>query len=188
MPLHAPNFRACDKHQQLRFEPKSGLISRHSCALIAHSQLIIERLATSVGTDTVFEAGTFPNGEREKRGYVNSEYNSQNKGRIKKSILSTIAVAALLVGCSDSRNSMSAKDATAASQFGDLPPTVQSAVKREVPNGIVDRVSTETKEGRLVYKIKFQERGLNPSIWVTADGSILKSDINATKRSARPGT
>ncbi len=74
---------------------------------------------------------------------------------MKRSILSTIAVAALLVGCSDHRNSMSAKDATAANQFGDLPPTVQSAVKREVPNGIVDRVSTETKDGRLVYKIKF---------------------------------
>jgi len=100
---------------------------------------------------------------------------------MKKAILSTIAVAALLVGCSDSRNSMSAKDATAANQFGDLPPAVQSAVKREVPNGIVDRVSTETKNGRLVYKIKFQDEGLNPSIWVAADGNILKSDINRDK-------
>ncbi|HMC29110.1 MAG TPA: PepSY-like domain-containing protein [Verrucomicrobiae bacterium] len=100
---------------------------------------------------------------------------------MKKAILSTIAVTALLVGCSDSRKSISAKDATAANQFGDLPPAVQTTVKREVPNGIVDRVSTETKNGRLVYKIKFQDQGLNPSIWVTADGNILKSDINRDK-------
>ena len=100
---------------------------------------------------------------------------------MKKAILSTIVITALVVGCSDSRNSMTAKDATAANQFGDLPPAVQTTVKREVPNGIVDRVSTETKNGRLVYKIKFQDEGLNPSIWVTADGNILKSDINRDK-------
>ena len=107
---------------------------------------------------------------------------------MKRAILSIIAITALLVGCSDNRNSMSAKDATAANQFGDLPPAVQSAVKREVPNGIVDRVSTETKDGRLVYKIKFQDEGLNPSIWVTADGNILKSDINRDKAVGATGS
>ena len=92
---------------------------------------------------------------------------------MKKAILSSIAITALLLGCSDNRTSMTAKDATAANQFGDLPAAVQSAVKREVPNGIVDRVSTETKNGRLVYKIKAL-RGL-AQLWRE------KSDINRDK-------
>ena len=107
---------------------------------------------------------------------------------MKREALTIIAIAALVVGCSEnSRNSIAAKDATAANQFGDLPVEVQKTVKREVPNGIVDKASTETKDGRLVYKIKFQDEGLNPAIWVTADGNIIKSDINRDKAAGATG-
>jgi uncharacterized membrane protein YkoI len=103
---------------------------------------------------------------------------------MKKEILASLTVATLLVGCSDNqygRNETAAKNANVASQFNDLPAPVKAAVKREVPNGIVDKVSTETKDGRLVYKVKFQDDGINPAIWVTADGNVLKSDISRDK-------
>src|SRR3954468_1978803 len=98
---------------------------------------------------------------------------------MKKQIITTIAMATLLVGCSDNKyGSTNARDAKVAQQFADLPTAAQAAVKREVPNGIVDKVSAETRDNRIVYKVKFQDEGLNPAIWVTADGNILKSDIN----------
>ena len=54
---------------------------------------------------------------------------------------------------------------------------MQKTVKQEVPNGIVDKISTETKDGQLVYKVKFQDEGLNPAIFVASDGTLIKSDL-----------
>jgi len=103
---------------------------------------------------------------------------------MKKEILITMAAAALFAGCSDNKlgsSNTTAADAKVATQFNDLPPAVRSTVNREVPNGVIDKISTETRDGRMVYKVKFQDEGLNPSIWVTADGNILKSGINRDK-------
>jgi len=103
---------------------------------------------------------------------------------MKNKVLIALAAAALVTGCSD--NKLGSTDTTAsnpkvASEFNDLPPAVRATVNREVPNGVVDKVSSETKDGRLVYKVKFRDEGINPAIWVTADGNILKSDINRDK-------
>ena len=76
---------------------------------------------------------------------------------------------------------MKADNMKVASQFNDLPPAVQKAVKEQAPNGLVDKITTETKDGQLVYKIKFKDEGLNPALWVTADGNVLKSDISREK-------
>lgn len=101
---------------------------------------------------------------------------------MKTQIIITMAMAALLAGCSDNKyGSTTARDAKVAQQFADLPAAAQAAVKREVPNGVVDKVSAETRDNRMVYKVKFQDEGVNPAIWVTADGNILKSDINKDK-------
>jgi uncharacterized membrane protein YkoI len=102
----------------------------------------------------------------------------------KTELLGAIAVAALLAGCSENqfgRSSPKADDMKVASQFNELPPAVQKAVKEQAPNGVVDKISTETKDGHLTYKIKFQDEGMNPSLWVTADGNVLKSDISRDK-------
>ncbi len=103
---------------------------------------------------------------------------------MKKEVLITMAAAALFAGCSDNKlgsSNTTAKDPKVASEFNDLPPAVRTAVNREVPNGVIDKVSSETKDGRIVYKVKFKDEGLNPAIWVTADGNILKSDISRDK-------
>jgi uncharacterized membrane protein YkoI len=111
------------------------------------------------------------------------------KNHVKKyrttELFGVIAVAALLAGCSDNQFGRSsgpkADDVKVASQFNELPPAVQKTVKEQAPNGVIDKISTETKDGRLTYKIKFQDEGLNPALWVTADGNVLKSDISRDK-------
>src|SRR5258705_9750690 len=89
-----------------------------------------------------------------------------------REILAAMAIAALLAGCSDNRlggdTSMKADNMKVASQFNELPAPVQKAVKEQAPNGLVDKITTETKDGQLVYKIKFKDEGLNPALWVTA--------------------
>src|SRR5215510_14631958 len=103
----------------------------------------------------------------------------------KQGLFAGIAVAALLAGCSDGRfsrdTSMKADNMKVASQFNELPPAVQKAVKEQAPNGVIDKISTETKDGQLVYKIKFQDEGLNPALWVPPDGNVLKTDISRDK-------
>lgn len=104
---------------------------------------------------------------------------------MKKELFISIAVAAFLAGCSDNplgRSSGPKADSMkVANQFNELPSAVRKAVKEQVPNGVVDKITTETKDGQLVYKIKFQDEGLNPAIYVTADGNVLKSDISRDK-------
>src|SRR4051812_392859 len=117
---------------------------------------------------------------------VNQPYPSANRNeerRMKKQIIAMMAMAALFVGCSDNngRSGPAAKNANVAADFNNLPSAVKAAVNREVPNGIVDKISTETRDGRMVYKIKFQDPGINPAIWVTGEGNIIKSDINRDK-------
>ena len=104
---------------------------------------------------------------------------------MKTQVLTAIAVSLLLAGCSDNQwgrsSSTRAKDMKVASQFSDLPPAVQKTVKEQVPNGVVDKISMQTKDGQLVYKIKFQDEGLNPALYVAADGNVIKSDISREK-------
>src|SRR3954469_2630692 len=103
---------------------------------------------------------------------------------MKKELLVTMAAAALLAGCSDNKlgsSNTTAADPKVASEFNDLPPAVRATVNREVPNGVIDKVSSDTKDGRVVYKIKFRDEGINPSILVAADGTLLKSDISRDK-------
>src|SRR5678815_4589619 len=108
-----------------------------------------------------------------------------HRGHIRKELFAAIAIGAFVVGCSDNRfgsdSSPKADSLKVASQFNELPSAVQKAVKEQVPNGVVDKISTETKDGMLVYKIKFQDEGVNPSLYVTADGNVLKSDISRDK-------
>jgi len=117
---------------------------------------------------------------------VNQPYlpaNRNEERRMKKQIIAMMAMAALFVGCSDNngRSGTAAKNASVAADFNNLPSAVKATVNREVPNGIVDKISTETRDGRMVYKIKFQDQGLNPAIWVSSEGNIIKSDINRDK-------
>src|SRR5436190_17672674 len=111
---------------------------------------------------------------------------------MKTQILSAIAISALLVGCSDNQLSRSsstrANNMKVASQFNELPSAVQKTVKDQVPNGVIDKISTQTRDGRLVYKIKFQDEGLNPAIYVASDGTLLKSDISRDKAYGATGT
>jgi uncharacterized membrane protein YkoI len=103
---------------------------------------------------------------------------------MKKELLLTMTAAALLAGCSDNKlgsTNTTAADPKVASEFNDLPPAVRATVNREVPNGVIDKISSDTKDGRVVYKIKFRDEGINPSILVAADGTILKSDISRDK-------
>src|SRR5258705_10196809 len=101
---------------------------------------------------------------------VNQPYlpaNRNEERRMKKQMIAMMAVAALFVGCSDNNGrGTAAKNPNVAADFNNLPSAVKATVNREVPNGIVDKISTETRDGRMVYKIKFQDQGLNPAIWV----------------------
>lgn len=52
----------------------------------------------------------------------------------------------------------------------------------------MDKISTETRDGQLVYKIKFQDEGINPAIFVGSDGTLIKSDISREKAYGATGS
>src|SRR5256885_3525077 len=89
---------------------------------------------------------------------------------MKIQIVSLVAAAGLLAGCSRSVESASQK-------FNELPPAVQKTVRAQAPNAEIADISHKTQDGMEVYQVEFAEPGKNPKLMVAADGRLLNSDL-----------
>jgi uncharacterized membrane protein YkoI len=79
-----------------------------------------------------------------------------------------VVAAGLLTGCDRSVEQ-------ASQDFNSLPPAVQKAVRSQAPDAEIAHVSTTTENGVPVYEVEFREPGVNPTLLVSADGTVLNS-------------
>ena len=59
-------------------------------------------------------------------------------------------------------------------QFTDLPAAVQSTIKQRAPSAKIDDIDKETRTGRTVYEVTFEEPGKNPKLHIAEDGTIVQ--------------
>jgi hypothetical protein len=109
--------------------------------------------------------------------------------------LLAVSLAVLLAGCATQDQKQMAAQNTSyhkplsspGAEFGDLPPLVQRTVLAEAgTEGVVNTIR-DTKSGRVVYKIYFQNPATFPPLYVAPDGSVLNPDLTVAVN-ARPGT
>ena len=60
------------------------------------------------------------------------------------------------------------------SEMAGLPAPVQATIQQRAPNAIITDIDKETRTGRTVYEITFEEPGKNPKLHVAEDGTIVK--------------
>jgi hypothetical protein len=54
-----------------------------------------------------------------------------------------------------------------------VPPAVRATIEREALGGRIDDIERETKDGRVVYEVEFEQGGRDYEIHVAGDGSLL---------------
>lgn len=91
---------------------------------------------------------------------------------MKTYLLPLVVAAGLLAGCNKTVEQ-------ASEDFNSLPPEVQKAVRSQAPNAEIARVDHKTENGIHVYEVEFRDAGANPTLMVSADGSILNSPGSA---------
>jgi len=89
---------------------------------------------------------------------------------MKKQVVTLLAAAGLLAGCSQSVE-------TASQKFNELPPAVQKTARAQAPNGEIVAVSQHNENGMQTYEIKFHGDQSNPKILVASDGKLLSSEM-----------
>jgi uncharacterized membrane protein YkoI len=89
---------------------------------------------------------------------------------MKKQVVTVLAAASLLAGCSQSVQNASQK-------FNELPPAVQKTARAQAPNGEIVDVSQHTQNGLQTYEIQFRGEQSNPRIEVASDGRLLSSEM-----------
>lgn len=57
--------------------------------------------------------------------------------------------------------------------INELPPAAQATVRNEIGNQPIAKITREWKYGDPAYRIEVEHTGVNPSLWVAADGSII---------------
>ncbi|MDB6121202.1 MAG: hypothetical protein JWQ71_195 [Pedosphaera sp.] len=104
-------------------------------------------------------------------------------------ICTTLMAIGLVTGCQRSDNmggTGNASDSTVAlnreerhvgPKLNELPAAVQATIKEQAPNGTVADIDKQTRSGQVVYDVSFKDKGVNPSIKVAADGTLVKSDL-----------
>ena len=96
---------------------------------------------------------------------------------MKLQIISLAAVVAVLAGCTSYKERMGY--ATPIS-FNQLPAAAQATVRNEIGNRQIARIDQENKYGQPAYRVEVEERGPNPTLWVSSDGSIIKQSSRLT--------
>jgi uncharacterized membrane protein YkoI len=65
---------------------------------------------------------------------------------------------------------------TVGTKFSDLPAAVQKAIKERAPNAKIDDIDKETRTGRVIYEVQFEEPGKNPKLHFAEDGSLVEGE------------
>ncbi len=112
---------------------------------------------------------------------------------MKTQILCVIASAAVLVGCSSTRNNMGGGadndknvltgGPVTGTTVKDLPQAVKNTLKEKAPSAEIADIDKQSQGGRVIYRITFSEPARNPTMYLSQDGSIVQ-----TMPSERPPT
>lgn len=97
-------------------------------------------------------------------------------------ILSVLAAAGLVAGCSSMGNK---ETSTTAMTLDQLPQAAQTTVRNEVGDTQIYSIKQESKDGQTAYKVEVDRRGfypMRPSLIVAQDGSILKESRDLANR------
>lgn len=58
-------------------------------------------------------------------------------------------------------------------KLSDLPDAVQKTISSRAPNAKIDDIDKETRSGRVVYEVQFEEPGQNPKLHIAEDGTVV---------------
>ena len=104
---------------------------------------------------------------------------------MKTQILCAIASAALLLGCSQMRNSMGGGaendhnvltgGPVTGTTIQDLPQPVKDTLKEKASSAEIADIDKQSQGGRFIYRITFTEPAKNPTMYISQDGSIVQN-------------
>jgi hypothetical protein len=98
---------------------------------------------------------------------------------MKMRTLWVVAIAAALCGCAEeSPVATYHRPLTSpGGKFARLPPAVQNTVRAEAGMTEITDISNEDDGGETIYKIRFRNSDIYPTLYVAADGSVLTSNL-----------
>src|SRR5262245_39094302 len=62
----------------------------------------------------------------------------------------------------------------AGTPFSALPLAAQKTIQSRAPNAQVANITRQEKNGRTIYEVEFSDRGVNPTIRVAEDGTLVQ--------------
>jgi hypothetical protein len=102
---------------------------------------------------------------------------------MKIQILCSLAAAALLMGCAETRHDMGAAvqndqnvltgGPVTGTTLADLPQAVKNTLRQRAPRAEIADIDQTTRDGRVVYEVSFIEQGKNPKLYISEDGQLL---------------
>jgi uncharacterized membrane protein YkoI len=88
-------------------------------------------------------------------------------------IIAALVAAAGLVCAAESDDEKPVK-------FADLPAKVQQAVKQQVTPDQITKLTQENEDGKVVYDVEFTKAGKHGELALTADGTIVSTEVEVT--------
>lgn len=86
-------------------------------------------------------------------------------------VLAITASATIFAGCAQWNERFNGAQAV---NFNQMPRAAQATVRQEIGNQPIEAITKEVKYGEPSYRIEVQSPGPNPTLWVAADGSIIR--------------
>jgi hypothetical protein len=97
-------------------------------------------------------------------------------------LLTLTASIALFTGCAHWYENFPAAQPVA---FNQLPPAAQATVRNEIGTQPIAQITQESKYGETTYRVEVERKGINPTLWVAGDGSIIKESGSLVVESRR---
>jgi hypothetical protein len=86
-------------------------------------------------------------------------------------VLALTAAVALLAGCASWHEHFHGAERIS---FNQLTPAAQATVRQEIGNQPIINITREYTYGDPSYRVEVERKGVNPTLWVASDGSIIK--------------
>jgi len=86
-------------------------------------------------------------------------------------VLAVTSCATFLAGCAQWNEQFNGAEAI---NFNQMTLAAQATVRDEIGNQPIAAITKEIKYGDPSYRVEVEQPGLNPTLWVAANGSILK--------------
>src|SRR6185295_15360143 len=101
------------------------------------------------------------------------------KSHMKKQSILLLAGCLAFAGCAKQNLEKASRE------FNALPEQVQKTARARVPNGEITDVNKQSRDGRVVYEIKFRDQNLHPAITIAQDGTLVRYDVGTAQ--GKPG-